>query len=70
MGTKPSMMARIRNRVHKVTKNRSGQTLTEYVLILAIVFMIAVKMKDAISDKVTRSLGTVDKAMDEFDNSN
>lgn len=70
MGTKPSMMTRIRNRVHKVTTNRSGQTLTEYVLILAIVFMIAVKMKGAISEKVGRSLGTVDKAMEEFENSN
>jgi hypothetical protein len=51
---KMSLLTRIRRRF----KDRSGQSTTEYILILAIVVMIASKMRS----KLDRSIsGTIDK---------
>jgi Flp pilus assembly pilin Flp len=51
---KPSLLTKIRRRF----KDRRGQSTTEYILILAIVVMIASKMRS----KLDRSIsGTIDK---------
>ena len=51
---KMSLLTKIRRRF----KDRSGQSTTEYILILAIVVMIASKMRS----KLDRSIsGTIDK---------
>lgn len=60
---KPSLITRIRNRL----KDRKGQSTTEYVLILAIVVMMASKMKKQISGIVEGSTKQIDKAMGEFE---
>lgn len=69
MGTKQTknIITRIRNRYSKRAADKSGQTLTEYVLILALVFMIAVKLKNGVIGKVEKSLNTIDTAMDQFE---
>ena len=40
-----SLLTRIRNRWNGMLKKRSGQSTTEYILILAIVVMIASRLK-------------------------
>ena len=52
-----SLITRIRRKL----KDRSGQSTTEYILILAIVVMIASKMKTKLSGTVTNAVDGVDK---------
>jgi hypothetical protein len=54
---KMSLMTRIRRKL----TNRSGQSTTEYILILAIVVMIASKMKNKLQGTVDNAVGGVDK---------
>ena len=54
---KMSLITRIRRRF----KDRSGQSTTEYILILAIVVMIASKMKNKLQGTVDNAVGGVDK---------
>ncbi|MBS1958675.1 MAG: hypothetical protein JST80_04305 [Bdellovibrionales bacterium] len=51
------LLTRIRKRWNKLLKDRSGQSTTEYILILAIVVMIATKLKSTLTSKV---VGAVD----------
>lgn len=55
---KESLITKIRRRYTSVLKSKAGQSTTEYILILAIVVMIAGKLKDVLSTKV---VGTVDR---------
>jgi Flp pilus assembly pilin Flp len=52
-----SLITRIRRRL----KDRSGQSTTEYILILAIVVMIASKMKTKLTGTVGTAVDGVDK---------
>ena len=52
-----SILTRIRRRWNSVLKGRAGQSTTEYILILAIVVMIASKLKTTLSTKI---VGAVD----------
>jgi Flp pilus assembly pilin Flp len=52
-----SLITRIRRKL----KDRSGQSTTEYILILAIVVMIASKMKTKLTGTVTNAVDGVDK---------
>ena len=63
---KQLLMTRFRNRVQKTLKSRGGQSTTEYILILAIVVMIASKLKTTLSTKVVGAVETLDfsKVMD------
>lgn len=63
---KPSLITRIRNRL----KNKQGQSTTEYVLILAIVVMLASKMKTKMAEIFTTSTKTINTSFDEFNNNN
>ena len=63
---KPSLITRIRNRYKNVLKNESGQSTTEYILILAIVVMIASKMKTKLVERVDTSMQTIDAQMSKF----
>lgn len=54
---KKPFITRIRERYNRVLTNRKGQSTTEYILILAIVVMIASKLKTTLSTKV---VGAVD----------
>jgi hypothetical protein len=60
---KPSLLARIRSRF----SNRSGQSTTEYILILAIVVMIASKMKGKLDTSLTRNLEKLDEKINTWD---
>jgi len=51
------LLTRIRKRWNKLLKDRGGQSTTEYILILAIVVMIATKLKTTLTSKV---VGAVD----------
>ena len=55
---KQILMTRVRKRVNNLLRGRAGQSTTEYILILAIVVMIATKLKSSLTTKV---LGGVDK---------
>lgn len=63
---KQLLMTRFRNRVQKTLKSRGGQSTTEYILILAIVVMIASKLKTTLSTKVVGAVDNLDfsKVMD------
>jgi Flp pilus assembly pilin Flp len=52
---KLGLLARIRKRF----RDQSGQSTTEYILILAIVVMIASKMKDKLGKQVERGVDNV-----------
>jgi Flp pilus assembly pilin Flp len=45
---KTQLITKIRRTFNRVLKNRQGQSTTEYILILAIVVMIASKMKSGL----------------------
>ena len=68
-GLKDSLITRIRRRWNRVLKNRAGQSTTEYILILAIVVMIASKLKTTLKTLVEdKAMGTVTKQIDDFNN--
>lgn len=60
---KPSLITRMRRRL----QNKQGQSTTEYVLILAIVVMLASKMKGRVDKIFGDSTSKMDKALREFD---
>lgn len=66
--TKASLITRMRKRTQGFLKNRSGQSVTEYILILAIVVMIANKVRTQLSTKVGDSLRIIDTEMTKFEN--
>ena len=49
---KLALITRIRRRFDRTLKGRAGQSTTEYILILAIVVMIASKLKTTLMTKV------------------
>lgn len=57
-----SILTRIRRRF----KDRKGQSTTEYILILAIVVMIASKMKGQLMKTVGGTLNQVDSQLQDF----
>jgi hypothetical protein len=57
---KPVFLTRVRTRVNKILKGRAGQSTTEYILILAIVVMIAGKLKSTLSTKVLSTVDNLD----------
>jgi Flp pilus assembly pilin Flp len=52
------LLTKIRRRWNRLLTDRTGQSTTEYILILAIVVMIASKLKNTLSTKV---VGAVDQ---------
>ena len=64
---KSSLITRIRKRL----RSNSGQSTTEYILILAIVVMIASKMKGKLQAAVTTGVDNVGKVIsDQTDEKN
>ncbi len=59
-----SLITRIRKRL----KDRSGQSTTEYILILAIVVMIASKMKDRLQKGVQSGVDNIGNVIDQQTN--
>ena len=57
------LMTRIRKRFNKILKGRAGQSTTEYILILAIVVMIASKLKSTLSKSVLGSADLLDQKL-------
>ena len=58
---KTPLITKIRRRFFGALKSREGQSTTEYILILAIVVMIASKLRSSL-------LGTSKNIMGQFDN--
>ena len=58
-------MTRVRKRFNSLLKSRAGQSTTEYILILAIVVMIAGRLKSTLMSKVVSGAENLnfDKAM-------
>jgi Flp pilus assembly pilin Flp len=54
------LLTKIRARWNRLLKDRSGQSTTEYILILAIVVMIASKLKTTLTTKVVGAVDTLD----------
>ena len=63
---KLTMLTRIRRRWQKTLKNRKGQSTTEYILILAIVVMLATKMKTTLSSLLNTKVDTIKEQIDGF----
>jgi prolipoprotein diacylglyceryltransferase len=59
------LMTRVRKRFNSLLKSRAGQSTTEYILILAIVVMIAGRLKSVLTEKVVKGADSLDfsKAM-------
>jgi hypothetical protein len=63
-----AMMTRVRRKFHNVLKNKAGQSTTEYILILAIVVMIASKLKTSLNNLVVNgAMGKVSSQLNAFD---
>ena len=62
---KTQLITKIRRKFNRVLKNRQGQSTTEYILILAIVVMIASKMKGSLG---TMLEGKVNKLTTDISN--
>ncbi len=60
------ILARIRNRYKTHRKDISGQSTIEYILILAIVVMLASNLKKSISQKVEGSLNKIDQELNQW----
>jgi len=60
-----NILARLRKR----WTNESGQSTTEYILILAIVVMLASKVRTTLTSKVMGSMNVIDTEMNKFQNS-
>ena len=60
---KQSLLTRIRRRF----KDKKGQSTTEYILILAIVVMIASKMKSKLTGVLDDKVNTLQKDISAFD---
>ena len=62
-----SLITRIRRRWSQALTNRAGQSTTEYILILAIVVMIASKLRTSLRDLVqTKAMGVVESSINDF----
>ena len=59
---KPSLITRLRKRL----QNRQGQSTTEYILILAIVVLLASKMKSQVGTIFGKSVNSINSSFDEF----
>ena len=63
------MLAAIRGRFYALVRDRKGQSTTEYILILAVVVMIAMKFRDQIAGQggiLERILGNVSSQLEGF----
>jgi hypothetical protein len=56
-------MTRIRARFNRLLKSRAGQSTTEYILILAIVVMIASKLKSTLTSTIGNQADKLDQSM-------
>ena len=54
-----------RAQLGRLCTDEAGQSTTEYILILAVVVMIAVKFKGLFSSKLTTMMGTLGKDLDD-----
>ena len=60
---KPILMTRVRARFNRLLKGRAGQSTTEYILILAIVVMIAGKLKSSLTNTIVKQADSLDGTM-------
>jgi hypothetical protein len=67
---KPILMTSVRARFTRLLKGRAGQSTTEYILILAIVVMIASKLKSTLTNTIVTQAGTLDSSMSQIMQSN
>ena len=49
----------------RLLNDEDGQSTTEYILMLAIVVMIIVKLKKQLGDQIQQVMGTVGNSMEE-----
>ena len=59
---KPGFMTRIRNKV----REKKGQSTVEYVLILAIVLMLASNVKSKLTGVLDNKIGKIEQEIDQF----
>ena len=69
---KLNVLTRIRHRWNRMLTNKSGQSTTEYILILAIVVMIASQLRKQLSTKIVGAVNNLnfDQVMSQDPNSN
>lgn len=60
-------MTNIRNGIRKFWTDESGQSTTEYILILAVVVMIAMKFKKTFEKQMTTLTGRFDSELNKWD---
>jgi Flp pilus assembly pilin Flp len=64
---KKPLITRIRDSYKRVLKNRRGQSTTEYILILAIVVMIASKMKGSLTTLLSTKVDSLQTKINDFE---
>jgi hypothetical protein len=63
---KLAVMTRLRRTIKKTLTNRKGQSTTEYILILAIVVMLATRMKSTLSGLLDAKVSALDAQITSF----
>lgn len=61
-----ALMTRIRRGLKARLENRSGQSTTEYILILAIVVLLATKMKSSLSGLLDSKVNKIQGEIEQF----
>ncbi|MEN9723802.1 MAG: hypothetical protein RJB38_1788 [Pseudomonadota bacterium] len=59
-------LKKLRHWTRRLLKEESGQSIAEYVLILFIVVMIAMRLKSTLKGQMEKMLGKVGGEMDSF----
>ena len=59
MTTKLNILTRMRRRWNRMLTNKAGQSTTEYILILAIVVMIASQLRKQLSTKIVGAVNNL-----------
>lgn len=58
-------MKSLRNQIRALWNDESGQSTVEYILILAVVVMVATKFRSTFKDKLDTIMGNIGGQMDE-----
>ena len=64
MKTKNDKMASLMDCIRSFKNDETGQSTTEYILILSVVVMIALKFKTTFSTQLNKIIGTVSTQID------
>ena len=68
--TKLRCSFQLRKHLRAFVREEDGQSTTEYILILAVVVMIAMKFREKVGGLIMGRTGTIETQLNSFDNMN